>query len=247
MFRTRSARTQIVMALLPDIRKYIADRFEAEGSGKTPPVVRYSRDIRFFLEEDEKAYSPYRYADMDEDDVCDEDEGSDGIAYEPIPEASDTDACCYSLSLDDESDPVRNAFFEAFDEYRENGRYNAVRSMLDEYRDETFSEKVLSLISQKNLRYPKVYKAANLDRRLFSRMMSDPCYQPSRDTALAIAFALHLSLEQARDLLSRAGYALSHSDKRDIIIEYFFLQEEYDLTCVNIALYDLGEKPIGYR
>ncbi len=77
MFRTRSTRIQIVMTLLPDIRKYVTDRFEADESGKTPPVVRYSRDIRFFLEEDEKAYSSSRYADMDEGDVCDEDDDYD--------------------------------------------------------------------------------------------------------------------------------------------------------------------------
>jgi len=119
--------------------------------------------------------------------------------------------------------------------------------MLDRVRDETFSEKVSSLISQKHWRNSKVYKAANLDRRIFSRMMKDPNYKPSKDTAVAIAFALHLNLEQAGDLLSRAGYALSHSDKRDIVIEFFFLNEEYDLMYINLALDELGERPIGYK
>ena len=111
---------------------------------------------------------------------------------------------------------------------------------------DSFSCKVDELISQRNLRYPTVYKAANLDRRVFSRMMKDIHYQPSKDTAIAVAFALHLNLDQANDLLSRAGFALSHSNKRDIIIEYFFVNEMYDLVQINIALDELGQSPIGY-
>ena len=90
-----------------------------------------------------------------------------------------------------------------------------------------------------------IYNAAKMDRRLFSKIMSDRNYKPSKDTAIALVLALHLNLEQAEDLLKRAGYSLSHSNKRDIVIEYFIREEVYDLMVINDVLYKLGEKKIG--
>ena len=88
-------------------------------------------------------------------------------------------------------------------------------------------------------------KAAQMDRRLFSKMMSDRNYKPSKDTAVALVIALELSLKQANDLLSRAGYALSHSNKRDVIIEYFIRERIYNLSDINEVLYRLDQKIIG--
>ena len=75
--------------------------------------------------------------------------------------------------------------------------------------------------------------------------MSDMHYKPSKDTALALSFALELSINQTNDLLSRAGYSLSHSDKRDIIIEFFFREKIYNITEINCVLENLGQKIIG--
>ena len=109
----------------------------------------------------------------------------------------------------------------------------------------TFVEKLADLIRLRGVRDAAVYRAAQLDRRLFSKMMSDREYKPSKDTAVAIALALHLPLEQANDLLSRAGYTLSHSSKRDVVIEYFFRERIYNLTDINIVMDRLGMKIIG--
>jgi hypothetical protein len=75
--------------------------------------------------------------------------------------------------------------------------------------------------------------------------MSDRQYKPSKDTAIAIALALRLTLSEATDMLSRAGYTFSHSNKKDIIVEYFFREQIYKLDDINEVLYNLGQKIIG--
>ena len=104
---------------------------------------------------------------------------------------------------------------------------------------------LIDYINEKNLRDSQVYKAAQVDRRLFSKIISDKEYKPAKDTCIAIALALNLTLEQANDLLSRAGYTLSHSTKRDVVIEYFFREKIYDLEEINLVLYNLDMKTIG--
>ena len=116
--------------------------------------------------------------------------------------------------------------------------------VLDRTTDKTFVETLSLHIYRKGLRDTEVYKAAQIDRRLFSKIMSDRDYTPSKDTIIAIAFALHLALSEVNDLLHRAGFALSHSNKRDVIIEYFFRQGIYDLYTVNQVLFHLDQKTL---
>ena len=116
---------------------------------------------------------------------------------------------------------------------------------LNKCKNLTFVEKLLEYIGAKGLSFPEVYKKANVDRRLFSKMASTPNYNPSKDTAIALVLALKLNLENATDMLERAGYALSHSDRRDIIIEYFISEGIYDLYKINVFLYSMNEKPLG--
>ena len=87
----------------------------------------------------------------------------------------------------------------------------------------------------------EVYKRANIDRKLFSKIRSNPSYRPSKATALALAFALELDLDATRDLISRAGYSLTHSSRADIIVEYFIVTGNYDIFSLNETLfaYDL--------
>lgn len=120
-----------------------------------------------------------------------------------------------------------------------------LNGQLDACLDLTFVDILMRYINEKGWRDSRVYKAAQIDRRLFSRMMSDRNYKPSKDTALALIIALELSLKQANDLLSRAGYTLSHSNKRDVIIEYFIREGIHNLSDINEVLYRLDQKIIG--
>jgi hypothetical protein len=86
----------------------------------------------------------------------------------------------------------------------------------------TFVGQLYELLRESPYTHAQIYKAAQIDRRLFSKIISDVKYQPSRDVAIALCFALNLSLEQAKDLLKRAGYALSQSLQRDLVFECCF-------------------------
>ena len=116
---------------------------------------------------------------------------------------------------------------------------------LDETINKTFVDALIKHINKKGMRDSEVYKAAQIDRRLFSKIMSDRQYKPAKDTAIALAIALQLSLDEANDLLSRAGYTFSHSNKKDIIIEYFFRERIYKLDDINQVLFNLDQKIIG--
>ena len=109
----------------------------------------------------------------------------------------------------------------------------------------SFVNKLEYYIREKKLDATDVYKKANIDRRLFSKMICNKDYQPSKDTVIALIFSLKLNLDEAKDLLERAGYTLSHSIRRDIILEYFIKEGVYNLNNINAFLYNMSEKVIG--
>ena len=124
----------------------------------------------------------------------------------------------------------------------------AKRRSLDEMVSslgENFPEMLFRLIDERGMTDVEVYKRANIDRKLFSKIRSKKGYQPSKKTAIALAIALRLNLDQTKDLLSRAGYALSPGSMFDVIVEYFITEEVYDIDQINFVLFDHHEQLLG--
>ncbi len=111
--------------------------------------------------------------------------------------------------------------------------------------DKSFMELVFSFADERGITDAELQKKANLDRRAFSKLKCGTTKNPGKSTALAIAVALELNLDETKDLLSRAGYALSPCSRQDLIVRYFIEREAYDIYAINIALFEHGEPLLG--
>ena len=198
-----------------DVQAYISSVYVAPPRPKSIP--RYSISVTPASQEPNIDASEIKYSDRDPD-------------------------IRYSLRMPDEDKFDAEAVSESMKSYLAD---KTPAKPLSQSTNSTFVDKLLWHIRSKNLIEPEVYKAAQVDRRLFSKIISNKDYTPSKDTVLAFIFALRLSLKEANDLLERAGYSLSHSLRRDIILEYFIKEGIYNLNNINAFLYNMSEKIIG--
>ncbi|MBQ2661229.1 MAG: hypothetical protein IJF80_01090 [Clostridia bacterium] len=195
---------------------------------KKKRIQKYSSDASAYLSATlnaKKEESSVKFSLSDEDAVKCRKSSSSGDNYDSRAVSIIMRSCA--------SEPINEAVYTAF------------ISNLKKNLNQTFADKLLYYIRIKSLRTSAVYKAAQVDKRLFSKIISDPDYTPSKDTAIALAIGLKLSLDETNDLLARAGYALSHSNQRDVIIEYFFNAKIYNLFDINEVLLNLNQKIIG--
>ena len=121
----------------------------------------------------------------------------------------------------------------------------ALGLLLDERKEKSFSELLVQYVNERGEKDSVVYQRAQIDRRLYSKIMGDREYRPAKDTVIALALALRCTPDEAKKLLGSAGYLLSRSSRRDLMIEYCFVFRKYDLMLINEALDQLGEKMIG--
>lgn len=125
---------------------------------------------------------------------------------------------------------------------------SSIEVSLDDFlkeKDAGFTETLLSMIKKKGLKNSTVYKKANISKQHFSKLINDPNAKPSKQTAVALALALELDLEDTKDLIGRAGYALNKSSTFDLIIRYFIEHRQYNVIAINIALYEFDQSLLG--
>ena len=202
-------------------------KLDTDLSGSTPS----SKDgVKYQKKKTPPSDSGVRYS-------LDDTPADSGIKYS-IRKTSDS-----SIALGDKYDSSEVA--SLMQKYNLSTTAPSLLKALDNTTNKTFVDTLIIHINKKGMRDSEVYKAAQIDRRLFSKIMSDRQYKPAKDTAIALAIALQLSLDEANDLLSRAGYTFSHSNKKDIIIEYFFRERIYKLDDINQVLFNLDQKIIG--
>lgn len=165
-----------------------------------------------------------------------------------VPELDPIDAHC--IPIDRSCEPSDSTDFEPGlfreGELPETKKYVKLSELVTAVPKETFVQALRFHIYRKGLIAPEVYRAAQMDKRLFSKIISNTNYKPIRDTVIALAFALHLNADEADVFLSRAGYALSKTNRRDVILSYFFQQaEKPNLAEINSVLESFEELPIG--
>ena len=108
------------------------------------------------------------------------------------------------------------------------------------HMSDTFQEYLMYLIQIKGLSNTEVYKKALITKQLFSKIKMNPNYHPDKATAMRLCVGARLNLDETKDLLARAGYALSPCDKRDIIFSFFIEREVYDMIEIDIVLEEKG-------
>lgn len=114
-----------------------------------------------------------------------------------------------------------------------------------ENRGKNLPEMLMQFLIEKDLKNAEVYHNANISRKVFSKIISNEKYHPKKKTVLAIAIGMRLNLDETKDLLSRAGYALSPGSKFDLIVKYCIETGEYNIVKINILLYEYGEETLG--
>lgn len=109
------------------------------------------------------------------------------------------------------------------------------------HASEPFQKMLFHLIDRKGMTDPEVYKAAGIDRKLFSKIRCNENYVPAKNTVMSLAIGLKLNEDEAVDLMQRAGYAFSPSSRTDLIVLYCITHGIFDIYRVDALLFAYGE------
>ena len=224
----------------------VYDKESFEVSGKL------FSDIKAYIEEEDAVYKPRGRRRIRKDLTSKSDtevlyhENDFGDTSELLPDAEDFH---HAEGVQSDWEPVQSEDAVYFDaDIIGDAFIPEVGSAIDErirHLDKTFQEHLFTIIDRKGLKDPEVYKKANIDRKHFSKIRSNVDYKPSKMTAVALAIALELNLDQTRDLLMRAGLALSSSNIFDLIIEYCIENKVYDIYEINCILFEYDQPLLG--
>lgn len=239
---------------------YVADQAAAEYFGKIPPTV----DVSYTMPSPAPGAVP-NMAQTTASDMALDAETEEALAYGgyagPAPGAAgglapqDWPEEGPTLEIPAAPAPRRRPFLsfgrkeKAADQAAEKGGKKEKKKSLAALvgrPEEDFSTQLFRLIDERGLSDPDVYKKANITKQVFSKIRSKKDYQPSRNTALALALALELNMDQTTDLLSRAGYAFSPSNKTDIVIRYCIENRIFRLFDVDSYLLSFDLPTLSY-
>ena len=186
---------------------------------------------------------------FDIDTPEDLDESPDLGIYSPAPDLSTQDTECEDEAIGSARKQFCAPCAPAPAERRPSAaKPTGLFQKLSEYlkaNDAGFGETLLKYIDRTGKKDSEIYKKANIDRKLFSKIRNNPNYNPSKPTAIAFAIALELSLEETQDLIGRAGYSLSHASTFDRIIEYYIINGNYNIYEINEALFYFDQSLLG--
>ena len=210
--------------------RLLRNRRMAGRADKAAEIVFYEEEDNLSESiEDENAEEEEQYEELCEDEVTVEEDVDEEFEDVECPEATPPMAASMAMSVPSLSeDRVGSSL---------NDRVSHVA--------DTWQESLFHIIDEKGFTDTEVYKRANIDRKLFSKIRGNTAYQPKKITAVAFALALRLNLDETRDLLGRAGYALSPSSVFDLIIEYFIERGVYDSYTINLALFEHDQPLLG--